>query len=187
MRWPGSNMTPETAFLTLLGFTCVRLALLAVDSAAAVLYGDSARNCRIESPDTCQGLLIAVATFNGFALSTVMIFLGLRCAAVERSHAEVNVVTLVILGLSAILKLADATLPISLSAMCFQHMFDESAYSDASCAPTQCAVGVFYGIYPIYCGVKLAVGLADLWFTTRFSFERAATWYAPKRIFSNRV
>ena len=170
-------------FLKLLMFAFARFCCLGVDSAAAMTYGDCARGCE-EYSNLCHSMLLSTATFNGFALATVLLFLGVRWLSEERSYRESHGITLIILVAGILLKVVDGILPLVLAARCFTPPYYEGMASAGCGVP--CVVGELFAIYALYAFGKVALDLLDLWHTG-FQFERTRFWYRTKDTFETRV
>jgi len=170
-------------FIKLLTFAFARCCCLGVDSAAAMTYGDCARNCGVYS-SLCHTMLMSAATFNGFALATVLLFLGIRWFSEERSYRESHCITLIILAIGIVLKVVDAVLPLVLAIRCFTPPYYDKMASAGCGVP--CVVGELFAIYPLYAFAKVALDLLDLWHTG-FQFERTRFWYRKKDTFECRV
>ena len=141
-------------FLKLLMLAFARFCCLGVDSAAAMTYGDCARGCE-EYSNLCHSMLLSTATFNGFALATVLLFLGVRWLSEERSYRESHGITLIILVAGILLKVVDGILPLVLAARCFTPPYYEGMASAGCGVP--CVVGELFAIYALYlCTLRIA-------------------------------
>ena len=170
-------------FIKLLTFAFARFICLGVDCAAAMTYGDCARGCG-EYSKNCHTMLLSSATFNGFALATVLLFLAIRWTSEERSYSESHCITLIILVLGILLKIVDLILPLVLATGCFTPPY-YSGMASAGC-DVPCVVGELFAIYAMYAFAKVAIGVLDLWHTG-FQFERTSFWYRTKDTFETRV
>ena len=128
----------------------------------------------------CDGLLTSIASLNFFSVCAFTLLVAVRIMSPERSYTEACIVTYVLVCLDVLLKMADAALPVALTATCFPQSFDPSLNNGALYATTcvvPCMLGDFYATYGIYGISKSVVGTLDLLVATPFLMRKPKDWY----------
>ena len=125
-------------------------------------------------------MLTSIAILNFFSVCAFMLLVAVRVMAPDRSYVEACCVTYVLVILDVLLKMADAALPVALTATCFPQSFDPSLNNGALYATTcavPCILGDFFATYGFYGLSKTIVGSLDLCLATPFLIRKPKDWY----------
>ena len=178
-------------FLRLFVFWGLRFCFWAIDTVAAATFERCAEGCGfVEDPrKSCQGLILAIAVFNFFALVSFVVFLVVRYTSTDRDREEAAFVTHVLIVVGLLLKLADIGMPIAVTAVCFPDSatppyenFMSMTRCEGSIQRPSCPFADFFALYAVYCVIKVIIMTADVLVTTPQMFRKTSDWYLARRI-----
>uniref|UniRef100_A0A7S0L910 Uncharacterized protein n=1 Tax=Coccolithus braarudii TaxID=221442 RepID=A0A7S0L910_9EUKA len=164
--------------------TCFLLRLLCwfFDLVAAGSFSSCEEHCSFPDPpaNTCHGMLLSIATFNGFVIACLLLILWVRWFDEDRAHRESRCVAYSLVHASLLLKVVDFALPIGTAAHCRTDLVLTSGTHQTNatqCGYPTCLLGNFWSLYFLYATFKSVSGLVDLATTTRVSYQKVGDWY----------
>jgi hypothetical protein len=186
-------------FLRLFIFWGLRLCFFVIDAWAAWTFPECAEGCSFtrtpnmtaaEDPrETCQGLILSIATFNLFTCMSFIFFLLVRQTSDDRDRTEAALVTRVLILVSFLLKVADIGMAISVYTTCFPDSasppydnFMSMRHCEGGLAKPRCQFADFFALYGIYCILKVLVSTADTVITTPQMWQKSHDWYVARKI-----